>query len=68
LWLRQSLEAVFFTMSGFKLNMPREKARRSTVSGNTAGVSVGGIFNNGGTLTLTDSRVIGNRPDNCVGC
>ncbi len=55
-------------MSGFKLNMPREKARRSTVSGNTAGVSVGGIFNNGGTLTLTDSRVIGNRPDNCVGC
>jgi hypothetical protein len=25
-WLRQSLEAAFFTISDFKLNMPREKA------------------------------------------
>lgn len=28
----------------------------------------GGIFNDGGTLSLTKSKVHGNKPDDCVGC
>ncbi|MFF7355214.1 hypothetical protein ACFZA1_21540 [Streptomyces filipinensis] len=39
---------------------------RSTVSGNTADRSGGGIVNGGGTLTLTNSRVRDNAPDNCA--
>jgi CSLREA domain-containing protein len=43
----------------------------SVVTGNkaTSGPgSGGGIFNDGGAVTLTKSRVRGNWPDNCVGC
>jgi hypothetical protein len=36
----------------------------SQVTGNTASHG-GGIFNNGGTVTLSATSVIGNNPDNC---
>ena len=37
----------------------------SQVTGNTAGGDGGGIFNNGGTVTLSATSVTGNNPDNC---
>ena len=38
----------------------------SQVKGNTAGIGGGGgIFNNGGTVTLTKTSITGNNPDNC---
>jgi hypothetical protein len=42
--------------------------QNSTVSSNTANGgpgSGGGIFNNGGTVTLLATKVSGNIPDNC---
>jgi hypothetical protein len=36
----------------------------SQVTGNTAAHG-GGIFNNGGTVTLSATSVTGNNPDNC---
>jgi hypothetical protein len=36
----------------------------SQVTGNTASHG-GGIFNNGGTVTLSATSVTGNNPDNC---
>jgi CSLREA domain-containing protein len=43
----------------------------SVVAGNSATSDLGsggGIFNDGGVVTLTKSKVRGNRPDDCVGC
>jgi len=31
-------------------------------------VDGGGILNESGTITLNDSQVTGNTPDDCVGC
>ena len=39
---------------------------RSKVTGNTAGIHGGGIFKNGGPVTLTASTVTRNTPDNCA--
>lgn len=39
----------------------------STVSNNTASDG-GGIYNNGGTVTLKNSKVTNNIPNDCVGC
>jgi hypothetical protein len=41
----------------------------SRVSANMASAEGGGIFNNGGVVAVTQqAKVIGNEPDNCVGC
>lgn len=43
----------------------------STVSGNTATFDGGGIYNfsiAGGTVSLTNTQVVNNTPDDCVGC
>jgi hypothetical protein len=39
----------------------------SAVTGNTAFVSGGGIYNSTGLVNLSSSLVSGNTPDNCVG-
>lgn len=41
---------------------------QSVVTKNTAGDDGGGIYNDGGTVTLTDSAVSKNKPNDCVGC
>ena len=42
---------------------------KSTVKKNSATVDGGGIFNEpGGTVTLKDSKVKNNTPNDCVGC
>jgi hypothetical protein len=50
-------------------NFGTARLDNSTVKGNTAGYRGEGIFNNPGTIgsvTLVDSIVSGNIPDNCV--
>jgi hypothetical protein len=43
--------------------------KKSTVSGNIATIDAGGISNQApGTVTLTDSKVKNNTPNDCVGC
>jgi hypothetical protein len=41
--------------------------QQSAVTGNIAAIDGGGIYN-GGTLTLSESSVSSNVPDNCIGC
>jgi hypothetical protein len=46
----------------------------TTVSGNTVGASPGltveggGIFTSGFLITLSESQIVDNTPDQCVGC
>ena len=56
----------FYSAAGAYLNI-----RNSTVTGNkaTGGPgSGGGIFNAGGFVTLLNTLLVGNSPENCVGC
>jgi len=40
----------------------------STVTKNSAGTDGGGIYNDGGSVTLSNSKVIKNNPNDCVNC
>jgi len=43
-------------------------ANKSIISGNTAANDGGGIYNDGGTVTLMETTVADNNPNDCVGC
>ena len=40
----------------------------STVTKNKAAIDGGGIYNDGGLVTLTSSKVTKNTPNDCVNC
>jgi hypothetical protein len=59
--VRAVTEVAVFNGAGATLT-----ADDSTLAGNTAGAGGGGIYLDSGTVTLHDSTVTGNVPDNCA--